>query len=154
MSDQDQNPEPEQRIFTLKEAETTRREIEPLLLEAMDSRRKLSDTDEKLSRIVSRIMVMGGILLNTRAAAELRSEHDQLIGQVRNALETIQATGCVVKDLDTGLLDFPARIEGQEAYLCWRLGEDRIRFWHRQDEGFSGRRPIDPRDAGPGSQVQ
>lgn len=154
MADQDQNPENEQRIFTLKEAESTRREIEPLLLEAMDSRRKLADTDEKLARIVSRIMVMGGILINTAVAAELRSEHDQFVGQVRNALETIQATGCVVKDLDSGLLDFPARIDGQEVYLCWRLGEDRIRYWHRQDEGFSGRRPIDPRDPGPSSQVQ
>ena len=154
MSDQDTNPENDQRIFTLKEAESTRREIEPLLLEAMDSRRKLAETDEKLARIVSRIMVMGGILINTQAAAELRSEHDHFVGLVRNALETIQATGCVVKDLDTGLLDFPARIDGQEVYLCWRLGEDRIRFWHRQDEGLSGRRPIDPRDPGPSSQVQ
>ncbi len=154
MSDQDSNPENEQRIFTLKEAESTRREIEPLLLEAMDSRRKLADTDEKLGRIVSRIMVMGGILINTQAAAELRGEHDHFVGLVRNALETIQATGCVVKDLDTGLLDFPARIDGEEVYLCWRLGEDRIRYFHRQDEGFSGRRPIDPRDPGPSSQVQ
>jgi hypothetical protein len=156
MSDQDPNPNPEneQRIFTLKEAESTRREIEPLLLEAMDSRRKLADADEKLARIVSRIMVMGGILINTQAAAELRSEHDHFVGLVRNALETIQATGCVVKDLDAGLLDFPARIDGEEVYLCWRLGEDRIRYFHRQDEGFSGRRPIDPRDPGPGSQVQ
>jgi hypothetical protein len=154
MADQDSNPENEQRIFTLKEAESTRREIEPLLLEAMDSRRKLADTDEKLARIVSRIMVMGGILINTQAAAELRSEHEHFVGLVRNALATIQATGCVVKDLDAGLLDFPARIDGQEVYLCWRLGEDRIRYWHRQDEGFSGRRPIDPRDPGPNSQVQ
>jgi len=154
MSDQDSNPENEQRIFTLKEAETTRREIEPILLEAMDSRRKLADADEKLSRIVSRVMVMGGILLNTQAAAELRGEHDRFAGLVRNALEAIQATGCVVKDLDTGLLDFPARIGGEEVYLCWRLGEDRIRYWHRQDEGFAGRKPIDPHDSGPGWTVQ
>jgi hypothetical protein len=59
-----------------------------------------------------------------------------------------------VKDLDVGLLDFPARINNQEVYLCWRLGEDRIRFYHRQDEGFSARKPIDPRDSGYSSPVQ
>jgi hypothetical protein len=60
----------------------------------------------------------------------------------------------VVKDLNVGLLDFPARIDGDEVYLCWKLGEDRIRFYHRQDEGFAGRKPIDPRDAGYSNPVQ
>jgi len=158
MADQDPEPdneqESEQRIFTLKEAESTRREIEPILLEAMDSRRKLAETDEKLARIVSRVMVMGGILLNTRLAAELRGEHDRFAGTLRNALDTIHATGCLVKDLDTGLLDFPAKMRGEDVYLCWRLGEDRIRFYHRQDEGFAGRKPIDPADSGAGWTVQ
>ena len=52
-------------------------------------------------------------------------------------MERIHSTGCVVKDLDVGLLDFPARMDNQNVYLCWRLGEDRIRFYHRQDEGFA-----------------
>jgi hypothetical protein len=45
-------------------------------------------------------------------------------------------------------VDFPARLNNEEIYLCWRLGEDRIRFWHRPDEGFAGRKPIDPNDTG------
>jgi hypothetical protein len=53
-----------------------------------------------------------------------------------------------------GLLDFPAIIDNQEVYLCWKLGEDRIRFYHRQDEGFAGRKPLDPRDLGSGDTVQ
>jgi hypothetical protein len=61
-------------------------------------------------------------------------------------VERIESTGCVVKDLDSGLLDFPARLHDEDIYYCWRLGEDRIRFYHRQDEGFSARKPIDPRD--------
>jgi len=59
-----------------------------------------------------------------------------------------------VKDLDVGLLDFPARIDDQDVYLCWKLGEDRIRFYHRHDEGFSGRKPIDPRDRGHNNPIQ
>jgi len=52
-----------------------------------------------------------------------------------------------------GLLDFPAILGNEEVYLCWRVGEDRIRFYHRRDEGFDGRRPLDPRDAGPAPPV-
>jgi hypothetical protein len=73
---------------------------------------------------------------------------------IQSALERIIETGCVVKDLDVGLLDFPARIDDQDVYLCWKLGEDRIRFYHRQDEGFSGRKPIDPRDRGHNNPIQ
>jgi hypothetical protein len=52
------------------------------------------------------------------------------------------------------LLDFPAIIDNQDVYLCWKLGEDRIRFYHRQDEGFAGRKPLDPRDLGSSDIVQ
>ena len=50
--------------------------------------------------------------------------------------------GALVKDLDEGLVDFPAQREGEEVLLCWRLGEDEISFWHGLEEGFSGRRPL------------
>jgi len=151
--DQEPNPENEQRLFTLTEAERTRREIEPLLIEAMESRRKLSEVEEQVGQITRRILVMGGILVNTALTGRLRNEREKLAGTIRSALEGIEATGCIVKDLDTGLLDFPSRIDGQEVYLCWRLGEDRIRFWHRQDEGFAGRRPLDPGDAKPSEPI-
>jgi len=61
-----------------------------------------------------------------------------------DGLERIRALGGDVKDLDLGLVDFPGRREGQDILLCWRLGEKRIQFWHTPDEGFAGRRPIDP----------
>jgi hypothetical protein len=150
-----EEPEPrEEHLFTLTEAERTRREIEPQLIEAMDSRRKLAEADGHLGDIATRIMMAGGMVVNYERASRLRTEHTRLANSLREALETIEATGCVVKDLDIGLLDFPARINGQAVYLCWRLGEDRIRFWHAQDEGFGGRKPIDPRDTGPDNTVQ
>jgi hypothetical protein len=147
MPDQEPNQGDEPRLFTLTEAERTLREIEPLLVEAVECRRKLGEAEEQLGQITSRILMMGGILVDTELTSRLRSDRERCAGSIREALEGIEATGCIVKDLDTGLLDFPARIDGQEVYLCWRLGEDRIRFWHRQDEGFSGRRPLDPGDA-------
>ncbi len=154
MPDQDPNQENEQRIFTLIEAERTLREVEPLLVSAVDCRKKLAESEEKLGQITSRIMMMGGILVNTELTSRLREEREQLATTIREALEGIEATGCLVKDLDTGLLDFPARIGGEEVYLCWRLGEGRIRFYHRQDEGFSGRKPLDPHDGKSNEPIQ
>jgi hypothetical protein len=154
--EQDPNdaPESEPRIFTLTEAEQTRRELEPVLIEAIDSRKKLNVLESELSAVSTRIMMMGGIVVPYEKLAAVRVEHQRLAETMKSALERILSTGCVIKDLDVGLLDFPAVINNEEVFLCWKLGEDRIRFYHRQDEGFSGRKPLDPRDLGPGDVVQ
>ena len=152
--EQDETPEPPQRLFTLTEAERARRELEPFLVEAIDCRKKLSGLDNDLSAVAARIMMMGGVLVPYEKLAAVRAQHHQLAESLKSALDRILETGCIIKDLDVGLLDFPAIIDNQDVYLCWKLGEDRIRFYHRQDEGFSGRKPIDPRDLGPGGTVQ
>ncbi|HZS71596.1 MAG TPA: DUF2203 domain-containing protein [Candidatus Acidoferrum sp.] len=160
MADQDDDPqqedapEPEQRFFTLTEAERARRELEPFLVEAMNCRKKLAGLDQDLTAVSARIMMMGGVIVPYERLAKLRAEHSQLAEAMKAALNRILQTGCLVKDLEVGLLDFPALIGNEEVYLCWKLGEDRIRFYHRQDEGFAGRKPLDPRDLGPGEIVQ
>jgi hypothetical protein len=151
---QDPEPESEQRLFTLTEAERARRDLEPFLIEAMDCRKKLAGLETDLSAVSARIMMMGGVIVPYEKLAKLRAEHQQLAENMKSALERILETGCVIKDLEVGLLDFPARINNEQVYLCWRLGEDRIRFYHRQDEGFAGRKPLDPHDLGPGDVVQ
>jgi len=153
--DQDQETsEPPQRLFTLTEAEHTRQELEPFLVEAMDSRKKLSGLENELSAVSARIMMMGGVLVPYEKLAAVRMQHQQLAETLKSALNRILETGCLIKDLDVGLLDFPAVINKQDVYLCWKLGEDRIRFYHRQDEGFANRKPLDPRDLGPGDTIQ
>ena len=67
---------------------------------------------------------------------------------VKQAVEKVQEFGCLVKDLDIGLIDFPTLLKGEEVYLCWKLGEAGIRFWHGVQEGFRGRKPIDCRVSG------
>jgi hypothetical protein len=152
--DQDESPEPPQRLFTLTEAERTRQELEPFLVEAMDSRKKLSGLESELAAVSARIMMMGGVLVPYEKLAAVRLQHQQLAETLKSALNRILESGCLIKDLDVGLLDFPAVINKQDVYLCWKLGEDRIRFYHRQDEGFSSRKPLDPRDLGPGDTIQ
>jgi hypothetical protein len=152
--DPEELPEPPQRIFTLTEAERTRRELEPFLIEAIDARKKLSELDQELTAVSTRILMMGGVLVPYAKLAEKRMEHQSLAELMKTNLEKILSTGCLVKDLDVGLLDFPSVLNNEEVYLCWKLGEERIRYYHRQDEGYSGRKPIDPRDLGPGDQLQ
>lgn len=146
--------EQEPRLFTLTEAERTRREVEPVLIEAIELRRKLAPLDEDLTGLATRIQWSGGLAVDYEKSARVRFERERLADSLKEALEKIQSTGCVVKDLDTGLLDFPAILNNEEVYLCWRLGEERIRFWHRQDEGFAGRKPLDPSDTGSSNSIQ
>ena len=63
-----------------------------------------------------------------------------------SGLDTIRELGGEMKDVDTGLVDFPARRNGADVYLCWRLGEDAVGWWHDLKGGFSGRSPIAPDD--------
>jgi len=121
--DQEETPEPPQRLFTLNEAEHTRQELEPFLVEAMDSRKKLSGLENELSAVSARIMMMGGVLVPYEKLAAVRMQHQQLAETLKSALNRILETGCLIKDLDVGLLDFPAVINKQDVYLCWKLGD-------------------------------
>src|ERR1043166_5612350 len=105
------NRENDPKLFTLTEAERTRRELEPVLIEAIELRRKLGPLDEELAAIATRIQWMGGLLVPYEETARTRFDRDRLAESLRSALDKIQATGCVVKDLDVGLLDFPAIID-------------------------------------------
>jgi hypothetical protein len=147
-------PEEESKYFSLTEAERLRAQLEPLLIEAMESRRHMNELGAELTAIAERIQRSGGMLVPLEKAARTRAQLTKHEQSIQSALEKIHSTGCLVKDLDVGLLDFPARINNEDVYLCWRLGEDRIRFYHRQDEGFAGRKPIDPRDAGYSNPIQ
>jgi len=144
----------EGKLFSLREAEHLRAQLEPVLIEAIESRRKLEELDEKHGKLAERISRSGGLMVAYEEAAKLRIERNSIEASIREALDKIHSTGCIVKDLEVGLLDFPARIEGEDVYLCWKLGEDRIRFYHRQDEGFAGRKPIDPRDSDQSNRLQ
>jgi hypothetical protein len=72
----------------------------------------------------------------------VQEQLDVEVAGIARCVARIHEAGGLVKDLDEGLVDFPAQRDGEEVLLCWRLGEEEIGFWHGLDEGFSGRRPL------------
>ena len=90
-----------------------------------------------------RIQLAGGSLVDRSAILSLQSRRDAAAHGVQRSLQAANELGVLVKDLDIGLIDFLTRYHDRDVCLCWRLGEDRIRFWHSTEDGFRGRRRID-----------
>ncbi len=71
-----------------------------------------------------------------------RDEWSRTLARVTELLERLQEWNVELRDITTGLVDFPAELHGEDAYLCWRLGEPEVAFWHPPDTGFAGRQPL------------
>ena len=72
-----------------------------------------------------------------------KQELNIAVSNLYKAIEQLEGTGVVIKDVDQGLLDFPSKRFDEEVWLCWKAGEDEIKFWHAKDEGFMGRKPLE-----------
>ncbi len=129
--------------FTLAEAESLIPNVDRLLRKAIEMKSGFATAEERVSSFQERVVLMGGIVVDRNKVRAAREERDEAAAGLRSAIEEVQEFGCVVKDLDIGLVDFPTLFRGQEVYLCWKLGEPAITFWHGVDEGFAGRKPID-----------
>lgn len=131
------------KYFSREEAEQLLPLIEESLKRAQSQKQTIDALQGDLTNAASRIMVLGGSFPPYADLLKKKSERDEMSAKIVESLAQIQQTGCVVKDLDEGLVDFPCMIDGQEAYLCWKLGESRIEYWHGLEEGFAGRKRID-----------
>ncbi len=129
--------------FTLEEAQGLIPELERLVRGAIEVKSEFDSAERAWQAFTERIMVLGGMLADRVRAFELRNRRDSAAARLRSAIEQIQGLGCVIKDLDIGLVDFPTLFRGREVYLCWKRGETATTFWHGVDEGFRGRKAID-----------
>jgi hypothetical protein len=132
-----------EKYFNRKEAEELLPMIGELLEDACKQKRTLDSITAELSLARARIEMLGGSLPPFAELNRKRSEYDKLMEQLAETIEEIQQTGCLVKDLEMGLVDFPSLRGGEEVYLCWKLGEEHIGYWHGIEEGFAGRKPLD-----------
>jgi hypothetical protein len=133
------------KTFTLDEAQSLLPVLESLLKRAMEARRAAQSVESELNELPQRIYLSGGMRVNSASVAKQRAEVEEHLKQVQESIAEIDAIGVQVKDLDSGLLDFPCRIDGQVVLLCWRMGERAIEHWHTVEAGFQGRQPLDER---------
>ena len=136
------------RTFTLSEAQTMLPVLEALLRRAIAANAKAVVIEEELQQLNQRIFLAGGMHIDVPVIARRRGEREIAIREAKDTLAEIDAIGVQVKDLNTGLLDFPCKIDGEIVLLCWKLGEKEITHWHTVESGFSGRQPLDDRFKG------
>ena len=133
------------KTFTLDEAQSLLPVLESLLKRAMEGKRSAEEAESNLAGLARRIYLSGGMRVNATSVARLRAEIEANLKRVQESIAEIDSIGVQVKDLDSGLLDFPFRLDDQVVLLCWRMGESTIEHWHTLEAGFQGRQPVDER---------
>jgi hypothetical protein len=119
------------RVFTVEEANAVLADLRPTL-EAMQRARKVV--------LASAEQVKGSVAGN--GGGKPAGEYAEALELLGRETERISGQGILLRDIDSGLVDFPGERDGQPVFLCWKLGEDEVGYWHPIDTGFSGRRPL------------
>ncbi len=120
-------------LFTVREAN----ELIPFLSNKLEELHRAHQKLEVWSENVpsqQEIALSGGMLAEPRYVA--------LLTRLQSLVDDICSAGCYLKDLESGLVDFPTLWEGREVYLCWKLGESEVGHWHEIEAGFGGRRSL------------
>ena len=124
-----------ERTFTLAEASRMLPQLEERLQAVKQEKEILVRSHGEIKKASAKAKYNGGSFAGPRYIRALE--------QISDSVEAIQEMGVLVKDLDIGLCDFPYQLNGRVVYLCWKLGESEIRFWHEIEAGYGGRQPIE-----------
>jgi hypothetical protein len=129
------------RHFTPEEANEALAEVRPLVEQMVARREAHAAALERQEELERRIQGNGGGI-PPATLADAQADVDREGHALARLVDEIGERGAQVKDMDEGLIDFPALHHGETVLLCWRLGEDEIRYWHRIEDGFAGRREL------------
>jgi hypothetical protein len=131
------------RIFTQDEANDALEVVRPLAERLVAARKRFVHVAGRLEQVEGRVAGNGGGL-DAERVRELQEQAAEIGAEIAVLVGELEAAGVQVKDLDQGLIDFPAHHpESQETVLlCWHLGEDSVQYWHGVEEGFAGRKPL------------
>ena len=127
--------------FTPDQANEALATVRPLTERLVAHRRALLVAQARRAELAEQISGNGGGIPPSELGAATEELEREAAG-IAECIQGINEAGGIVKDLDRGLVDFPARHEGAEILLCWQLGEDEVAHWHGTDEGFAGRREL------------
>ena len=133
------------KTFTIDEAQSLLPLLDSLLKRAIEGKRAAHEIESELAELGRRIYLSGGMRVNLAEVGRKRTEMDAHMQRVKERITDIDSIGVQVKDVDSGLLDFPCRIDDQVVLLCWHMGETTIEHWHTVEDGFQGRQPVDER---------
>jgi hypothetical protein len=122
------------KYFSVDEANALLPKLSVLLESIRAARQRIIDNRKEWEPIVSKARGNGGGAQGKKLFKDTEAIH--------LTVEKVNEWGILIQDVDTGLVDFPHMRNGREVYLCWRLGEERIAFWHDVDAGFAGRQPL------------
>jgi len=129
------------RHFTVEEANELLRTVRPLVERMVEQRREVTHHLERKEELSDLTQTNGGGF-PPRLPSEIDTALDVAAGELQRTIEELTGLGVQIKDLDSGLVDFPSYRDGEEILLCWQLGEDEIAWWHTVDGGFAGRQPL------------
>lgn len=129
------------RHFTPDEANAALDEVRPLVEKMVAHRRAHVEALARQEELEERIKGNGGGIPPS-TLADAAEEVEREARALAKTIDEIDEHGAQVKDLDEGLIDFPALHDGETVLLCWKLDEDAIGYWHSVDDGFAGRRPL------------
>lgn len=123
------------RYFTLAEANALLPTIEPLMAELLERRAKAVRLSKEITDLLQDTHVDFGGSLPSQLAQEFAI--------IEQRHREIKSYGCIVKNIDAGLVDFLSQIKGRDVYLCWRYGEEQVQYYHELHTGFRGRKAIE-----------
>ena len=129
------------RHFTPDEANAALVSVRPLVERMVEQRQAHVDALARQEELEGHIRGNGGGIPPAELA-ETAAEVERVARELAKTIDDIVAHGAEVKDLDEGLIDFPALRHGETVLLCWKLGEDEIRYWHTVEDGFAGRQEL------------
>jgi len=128
--------------FSLDRANALIPRIAPLVEELLAKRRDLAIALLEQSTTAGEVELPASRLAGVRAPFP-SPRYGERKSEIVRLIHRIEGFGCIVKDIDLGLLDFPSVRDGEEIYLCWKLGEAKVSHWHGIDEGFPLRKPVE-----------
>ncbi len=128
------------RYFTVTEANEALPRLRQWLARLQAKRRRMAKVQAKLAELTAKAAADGNLIEEEVHATQ--REAQRLTDELNEVIARINGPGCDLKDIDQGLVDFPALRQGREVYLCWRLGEEQVAFWHEVQAGFAGRQPL------------
>ena len=133
------------KTFSVDEAQALLPILEALLDRALRARDEAALLEEKMAALKIRIFHSGGLAVDVVAAYRDAAALIRHLESVTKTMEEFSSIGVQVKDLDSGLLDFPCQFDGEMVLLCWKRGESKIEYWHTMEAGFAGRQKLNAR---------